>query len=51
MLTWANFVNTELKKGFTAAQVAEKHAWLEPLVWSVTLKGKDYIQRFKTLNC
>ena len=26
MLTWANFVNTELKKGFTAVQAAEKHA-------------------------
>ena len=26
MLMWANFVNTELKKGFTAAQVVEKHA-------------------------
>ncbi len=32
MLMWAIFVNTELKKGFTAAQVAEKHAWPEPLV-------------------
>ena len=50
MLTWANFVNTELKQGFTVPQVAEKHAWPEPLVWSIALEGKDDIQRFKALK-
>jgi len=50
MLTWAIFVNTELKKGFTAAQVAEKHAWPEPLVWSLALEGKDDLERFRSLN-
>ena len=24
-----------LKKGFTVAQVAEKHGWSEPMVWSL----------------
>ena len=26
MPTWANFVNTDLKRGFTVPQVVEKHA-------------------------
>jgi len=50
MLTWAKFVNTELKKGFTTAQIAEKYSWPEPLVWSVALEGKDDLQRFRELN-
>ena len=50
MLTWAIFVNTQLKKGFTAAQVAEKQAWPEPLVWSVALEGKDDLERFRSLK-
>jgi len=42
--------NTELKQGFTVLQVAEKHGWLEPLVWSIALEGKDDLARFKALN-
>ena len=45
----ANPVNTDLSKGFSVPQVAEKHRWPEPLVWSLALEGKDDIQRFKAL--
>ncbi len=51
MAVLPNPVNTELKRGFTVPQVAEKHGWAEPLVWSIALEGKDDIQRFKALNC
>ena len=61
MPTLANFVNTDLKRGFTVPQVAEKHArpvgpevrtggWPEPLVWSLTVAGKDDRKKFKALN-
>ncbi|MEA3415561.1 MAG: hypothetical protein U9R02_05295 [Thermodesulfobacteriota bacterium] len=54
-------LNTDLSKGFTVPQVAEKHAcpvgpedrtggWPEPMVWSLALEGKDDFQRFKALN-
>ena len=47
----ANPVNTDLSKGFTVAQVAEKHGWAEPLVWSIALEeGKSDLDRFKALN-
>lgn len=42
--------NTDLSKGFTVPQVAEKHGWAEPLVWSIALEGKDDLRRFKALN-
>jgi len=35
MPTLANPLNTDLKRGFTVAKVAEKHGWPEPLVWSI----------------
>ena len=44
-----NFLNADLSKGFTVPQVAEKHGWPEPLVWSIALEDKDDLQRFKTL--
>jgi hypothetical protein len=44
------WVNTELQQGFTVSQVAEKHAWTEPMVWSIALKGKSDLDRFKELN-
>ncbi len=47
---WPNPLNTDLKKGFTVPQVAEKHGWAEPLVWSIALEGKDDLQKFKELN-
>jgi len=45
-----NVLNTDLSQGFTVAQVAEKHGWPEPLVWSIALEGKNDLQRFKLLN-
>ncbi len=46
----ANLINTDLKRGFTVAQVAAKHGWPEPPVLSVALEGKDDLLRFKALN-
>ena len=57
----ANPLNADLSRGFTVAQVAEKHAcpvgpedrtggWTEPMAWSLALEGKDNLQRFKELN-
>ncbi|MEA3417705.1 MAG: transcriptional regulator, partial [Thermodesulfobacteriota bacterium] len=50
MPTLANVLNTDLTKGFTVPQVAEKHKWPEPLVWSIALEGKSDLDRFKALN-
>ena len=49
MATLPNLINSDLEKGFTVPQVAEKHSWAEPLVWSIALDGKDDLQRFKAL--
>jgi len=46
----ANILNTDLSKGFTVPQVAEKHGWTEPMVWSLALEGKEDLKRFKELN-
>jgi biotin operon repressor len=43
-------LNTDLSKGFTVSQVAEKHGWAEPLVWSIALDGKSDLDRFKALS-
>jgi len=43
-------LNADLSKGFTVAQVAEKHGWPEPMVWSQVLKDKDDYERFKALG-
>jgi len=43
-------LNADLSKGFTVPQVAEKHSWAEPLVWSIALEGKSDLDRFKALN-
>jgi ParB-like nuclease family protein len=43
-------LNADLLKGFTVPQVAEKHGWTEPLVWSIALEGKNDLDRFKALN-
>ena len=40
----------DLSRGFTVAQVAEKHGWTEPMAWSLALEGKDDLERFKKLN-
>jgi hypothetical protein len=39
--------NADLRRGFTVSQVAEKHGWPEPLVWSIAL---DDLERFKELS-
>ena len=46
----ANPANTDLSRGFTVAQVAEKHGWAEPLAWSIALEGEDDLERFKKLG-
>ena len=43
-------VNSDLNRGFTVPQVAEKHGFTEPLVWSTALEGKSDLDRFKALN-
>lgn len=50
MLELAFLVNSDLKRGFTVSQVAEKHGWTEPMVWSVALEGKDDLEQFKALK-
>jgi hypothetical protein len=39
----AKSVNADLLKDFTVPQVAQKHGWLESLVWSQALVNKDEI--------
>jgi len=46
----ANSTNTDLNRGFTVAQVAEKHNWTEPMIWSLALEGKEDLERFKQLD-
>ncbi len=42
--------NTDLSRGFTVSQVAEKHGWTVPMIWALALGGKDDLQRFEALN-
>jgi len=42
--------NADLSQGLTAAQVAEKYGWTEPMVWYMGLDGKDDLQRFQELR-
>ncbi len=46
----ANLINADLERGFTIAQVAEKHGWTDPMVWSLALEDKDDRDRFKELG-
>ena len=46
----ANPPNADLSRGFTVAQVAEKHGWAEPMVWSLALEDKNDLERFKELG-
>jgi DNA-binding CsgD family transcriptional regulator len=50
MATLPNLINADLVRGFTVAQVAEKHGWQEPMVWSLALEGKNDHDRFKALG-
>jgi hypothetical protein len=42
--------NSDLKKGFTVTQVAEKHGWPESLVWAVKIDGKDDAAKYRELQ-
>jgi hypothetical protein len=46
----AKRVNTDLSKGSTVPQVAQKHGWTESLVWSRALVKADDFDRFKALQ-
>ena len=46
----AKWVNSALLKGFTVSQIAKKHDWPEPLVWSQALVNADDFDRFKALQ-
>jgi len=46
----AKSVNSDLLKGFTVSQVAKKHDWHEPLIWSQALVNADDFGRFKALQ-
>jgi len=46
----ANSINSDLSRGFTVSQVAEKHNWTEPMVWSLALEDKEDLERFKKLG-
>jgi len=46
----AKRVNSYLSKGFTVPQVAQKHDWPEPLVWSQALVNANDFDRFKALQ-
>lgn len=50
MATLPNPVNSDLSRGFTVAQVAEKHNWTEPMVWSLAMEDKEDIERFKEIG-
>jgi len=50
MATLPNPLNSDLSRGFTVSQVAEKHNWTEPMVWSQALKDKEDIERFKKIS-
>jgi len=50
MATLPNPLNTDLSRGFTVPRVAEKHRWTEPMVWSLALKDKEDIERFKEVG-
>jgi len=50
MATLPNLTNSDLSRCFTVSQVAEKHGWTEPMVWSLALEGKEVIERFKEIS-
>jgi len=50
LATLPNPLKADLSRGYTISQVAEKHGWTEPMVWSIALKGKDDLFRFKELS-
>jgi hypothetical protein len=45
-----NLIISDLKKGFTVSQTAEKHGWPESLVWSLKLEGKNDFDKYSELQ-
>jgi len=50
MAALPKLLNADLFQGFTVSQVAQKHGWTDPMVWSLALEGKDDQERFKELG-
>ena len=50
MAALPKLLNADLARGFTVAQVAQKHGWTDPMVWSLALEGKNDHDRFKELG-
>ena len=48
--SFANLPNGDLSSGLTISQVAARHAWSEPMLWSLALEGKDDQICFKNLG-
>jgi len=45
LATLPNPLNADLSRCFTVLQAAEKHGWIEPMVWSLALEGKADLER------
>jgi ParB-like chromosome segregation protein Spo0J len=43
-------VRADIKRGYPAPNVADKHGWPEPLVWAVALQDKTDHERFEALK-
>lgn len=43
-------VRADLKRGYPASNVADKHGWPEPLVWAIALQDKTDAERFEALK-
>ena len=50
MLILTKSPNTDLSQGLTIPQVAARHGWTEPMLWSWVLEGKSDQSRFKDLG-
>ena len=50
MATLPNSINTDLSRGFTVPEVAEKHGWTEPVVWSLAIEDKEDLDKFKEIG-
>ena len=50
MLILTKSPNSDLSQGLTIPQVAVKHGWSEPMLWSLVLEGKSDQARFKNLG-
>ena len=46
----AFLLNSDLQKGFTVSQVAEKHGWPESMVWALKLEEKDDLAKYQEIK-